>query len=47
MDPEVELSMRKLKGQLAGDNSGMIMKLHKEDTSDVKVTEVKDIDVIT
>ena len=45
MDTEVELSLRKLKSKLASDNSGFTVQLSKEEISDEKVAEVKDVDV--
>ena len=45
MDTEIELSMRKLKSKSASDNIGIMVKLSKEEISDVEVAEVKDVDV--
>ena len=45
IDTEVELSLRKLKNKRSDDNNGMMVKSSTEETTDVKVTEVKDVDV--
>ena len=45
METEVELSLRKLKSKRSDDNNGMMVKSSTEETTDVKVAEVKDVDV--
>ena len=45
METEVELSLRKLKSKRSDDNNGTMVKSSTEETTDVKVAEVKDVDV--
>ena len=45
MDTEVELSLRKLKSTRSDGDNGTMVKSSTEDTTEVEVAEVKDVDV--